>query len=329
MNIPKKPYIIAEIGFNHEGDLEMAGRMIRAAAESGADAVKFQTFRADDLALPSAPHYELIKPAEMELEHMRRLKGWADEAGVDFLSTPFSVQAVEWLMEVDAPAIKVASMDCANTHLLAAIADTGRRIFLSTGMAALDEIGQSLAFLDERGSGEVVLLHCISNYPALAEELNMAAIPMLRRTFGRPVGYSDHHHDPRACLMAAVLGAEVIETHFTIEPEREDGDHGHSLGPDQLKQLVEDILTATIMLGTEQAMFDRPDRQNAAQFRRGLYAGRDLGRGERIKASDLLMCRPVSDFSPSDLPRLEGTVLKQDVARYEPIRRDDVELKDD
>jgi len=324
MKTSKTPYMIAEIGFNHEGSLELAQRMINAAAEAGADAVKFQTFRAVDLALPSSPHYELIRPAEMELSDMRRLKGWADEAGVDFLSTPFSIQALEWLMEVDVSAVKVASMDCVNTHLLGAVADTGRRIFLSTGMADLDEIGRTLAFLDARGSGEVVLLHCISNYPAQAGELNLAVIPFLRRTFARAVGYSDHHHDPKACLMAAILGAQVIETHFTLEPDRKDGDHAHSLGPEELRRLIADIEAALVMLGAESAVFDRPDRKNAALFRRGLYAARDMLKGERLSGRDLLFCRPTSDFSPSDLPGLEGMVLQRDVARHEPIRHGDV-----
>ena len=323
------PYVIAEIGFNHEGDMDVAQRMILAAAEAGADAVKFQTFCAADLALPSAPHYERIKPAEMDLDGMRRLKAWADEAGVDFLSTPFSVQALEWLMEVGAPAVKVASMDCVNTYLLEAVAATGRPIFLSTGMAGLDEIGRTLAFLEAKGSGEVVLLHCVSNYPAQAGELNLAAIPFLRRTFGRAVGYSDHHHDPKACLLAAILGAQVIETHFTIQPERQDGDHGHSLGPEALRRLIADMGEAAIMLGAETALCDRPDKENAPLFRRGLYAARDLRKGERIDAGCFLFCRPVSEFSPADVPRLQGRVLRRDVPMYAALGKADVAAEED
>lgn len=328
MKTNHRPYLIAEIGFNHAGSMETARRMIRAAARAGADAVKFQTFRADDLALPSAPHYRLIKPAEMTRDELRRLKAWADEAAVDFLSTPFSRKAVEWLAELGVAAIKVASMDCTNTHLLGAIAATGCRILLSTGMASLDEIRRTLAFLDARTSGEVVLLHCISNYPAARHELNLATIPLLRRTFGRPVGYSDHHPGPKACLAAAILGAEVIETHFTLEPDRQDGDHAHSLGPDALQRLGADIEAAMEMLGSEEAIFTRPDRENAATFRRGLYAARPLHNGERLAEQDLLLCRPASEFSPADLAWLTGKVLRQDVAQYAAIRRNDLMMDD-
>jgi len=321
----KKPYIIAEVGFNHEGNMDVARDMIQSAAEAGADAVKFQTFQAVDLALPSAPHFELIKPAEMTFEDLIKLKSWSDEASIDFMSTPFSPQALLWLVEVGVSTIKIASMDCVNQHLLAAAAGTGKRLILSTGMATLEEIRQTLGFLDEQGSGEVVLLHCISNYPAKAGELNMASLNLLKRTFGRPVGYSDHHHSPQACLVAAVLGAEVIETHFTLFPDREDGDHGHSLDPDQLRTLVGDIEAALTMIGSEADFETRADREHASQYRRGLYAGRDLKRGEMLQEEDLLFCRPVSELSPSDVRRLKGRALCRDVVRYASLTAADVE----
>ena len=321
----KPPYIIAEIGFNHEGNMDAARQMIRAAAGAGANAVKFQTFLASDLALPCSSHFTLVKPAEMTFDDLCTLKAWADEAGVDFLSTPFSVQAVKWLDEIDVPAVKIASMDCTNLHLLKHVAATSRRILISTGMADMDEIRRTLNFLDEQGSGEVVILHCISNYPARAEELNLAVLGLLKRTFNRPVGYSDHHHNPQACLLAAILGAEIIETHFTIFPERKDGDHAHSLGPRDLERLVADINTACVMIGSEKFMENRSDRENAPVFRRGLYAGKNLVKGETIRESDMLFCRPVSSMSPSDMEGINGKILSRNVKQYTPLMHEDVE----
>jgi len=200
-------YLIAEIGFNHAGDMAVAQEMIRQAAAAGADAVKFQTYRAEDLALPSSPHFAAIQCGEMDLEQHRQLKAAADAAGIAFISTPFSIQAVELLEDIGVGAYKVASMDCTNRHLLGRIAMTGKPVYLSTGMATLQEIAESLEFLDQAGAGQVALLHCIAHYPAGSGELNLDCIPMLGQVFGRTVGYSDHHPGIEACFAAAILGA--------------------------------------------------------------------------------------------------------------------------
>ena len=226
-------YIIAEIGFNHKGDMGLAEEMIRSAADAGVNAVKFQTFRARDIALPSSPHYSLIKAGEMNVDDHVKLKMMAKGCGVDFLSTPFSPWAVDVLEEIGVEAYKVASMDCANKHLLGLIANTKKPIFLSTGMATLAEIAESMEFLQEKDSGTVTLFHCMSIYPPKAKDLNLNIIPFLRSVFGVPVGYSDHFPGIKACFSAAVLGAEVIETHFTLDTSMEGPDHHHSADPSQ------------------------------------------------------------------------------------------------
>ena len=172
-------YVIAEIGFNHEGDVALAKEMIKAAATAGADAVKFQTFRASDIALPTGSHYEAIKCGEMDLGQHQELFRVATDCNVDFLSTPFSPWAVELLETVGVPAYKVASMDCTNHYLLGYVAQTKKPIYLSTGMATLNEIFGSLEFLREKGSGPVTLLHCLALYPAKAEDLNLTIINFL------------------------------------------------------------------------------------------------------------------------------------------------------
>jgi sialic acid synthase SpsE len=313
------PYIIAEIGFNHEGDMPVARKMIRAASEAGADAVKFQTFRAQDIALPSSPHFELIKCGEMNFEQHQALFDTAKEAGIDFLSTPFSPWAVELLERIGVEKYKIASMDCTNQHLLKIVAQTGKPILLSTGMATLEEIHTSLDFLEARRSGPVTLLHCVSCYPAKTEELNLAIISLFKNVFNRPVGYSDHHVGTKACFAAAVLGAEVIETHFTLDNSKEGGDHYHSVEPEELRALIEAIELFKRMAGDTGAIQKRPDRSQADFFRRGVYSARDLKKGTVLAPDDFLLARPVAALSPNDVIRLSGRTLKENVNSFSEI----------
>lgn len=314
------PYVIAEIGFNHEGDVDKAREMIRAAAQAGANAVKFQTFKAIDLALPSAPHYAAIKSGEMSLEQHRELFRVATECGIRFMSTPFSTWAVDLLELVGVTAYKVASMDCTNRHLLGYIAKTGKPIYLSTGMATLSEIAESLEFLKKERSGPVTLLHCISMYPPEAEQLNLDVIPFLKKSFGLPVGYSDHYPGTKACLAAAVWGADVIETHFTLDSTKEGADHFHSVDPNMLRSLISDIELFTKMRGNRQSLSDRPDRRFSQEYRRGLYSAKALKKGAPLTGDDVLFCRPVSDLSPNDLERLAGLILNRDIAPHQPLK---------
>lgn len=315
-------YIIAEIGFNHEGNMELAQRMIEAAARAGAHAVKFQTFKAIDLALPSAPHYEAIQCGEMDMEQHTTLARIASACNIDFLSTPFSINAVEMLESVGVGAYKIASMDCTNTYLLERIARTRKPVYLSTGMATLGEIAESLAFLTENKSGPVTLLHCLSCYPPGAEELNLAIIPFLKELFNVPVGYSDHFPGIQACLAAAMLGAGVIETHFTLDASQQHGDHSHSADPEMLRQLITDIGLFARMTGSREAVYKRPDRKWAKHYRRGMYAARDLASGDTLTDADLLLCRPTSQLSPNEIERIRGKSISRAIARYQEIREE-------
>ena len=317
-------YIIAEIGFNHEADMAVAADMIAAASDAGADAVKFQTFRATDITLPTSPHYRAIRDMEMTLDQHRELAALADKAGVAFLSTPFSAWAVDLLEEVGVRAYKVASMDLTNELLLGRIAETGKPLYLSTGMSVLAEIDRALAFLREHGDPEVTLFHCLSKYPATAEQLNLSAISHLRRTFGVPVGYSDHFPGNRACLAAAMMGASVIETHFTLDSGKEGGDHGHSTDPAALKQLVEDIRLFEAMRGDPLFFNDRPDRPEASLFRRSIHAARDIAPGEVLTMDDLMLNRPGNGRPTADLGLFLGRETRRAVQQYEPLSQDDV-----
>ena len=321
-------YLIAEIGFNHEGEIKLARKMIEQAANAGANAVKFQTFRASDIVLPTSTDYGLIECGQMDLVTHIELAMTASDNGIDFMSTPYSPWAVELLEEVGVSAYKIASMDCINRYLLRHIAQTSKPIYLSTGMATLSEIADSLEYLRSEGSGPVTLLHCLSLYPPKAEHLNLTTIGLLKKIFGIPVGYSDHYPGTKACLAAIMMGAEILEVHFTLDSSKEGGDHFHSVEPDQLRQLVSDISLFDTMRGQEYAIFNRSDRQYAKDYRRGLYSARTLAAGEILKEEDFLLCRPTSEFSPGDVDRLKGKVLDRDVFENEAFEKTMLNLAD-
>lgn len=314
--------IIAEIGFNHDGDMEKAVSMIHAAADSGAQVVKFQTFKARDLVLPDSPHVDIVKAGEMDVAQHRFLKATADECGVEFMSTPFSFQSVDILEDVGVGVYKIASMDLTNLPLLKYIAETGKPVILSTGMAVLHEIGKALDVLESNGTGGVSLLHCLSQYPANACDLHLSVLPLLRDTFGVPVGYSDHYPGITACLAAYVHGAEIIETHFTLDTATPGGDHAHSADPHMLRHLVDSIALFETMKGDGRTFFrNRPDRENATLFRRGIHAARDIQAGETVTAQDLLFCRPEQELGPGDADWVVGLQARTDIKACTPIRR--------
>lgn len=313
-------YIIAEIGFNHEGILEDAVEMIELAAEAGADAVKFQTFKAGDIALPTSPHYSAIKQGEVGMDMMRALKKVCDEQGVDFLSTPFSHSAVDQLEELGVVAYKVASMDCSNAMILEYIASKGKPVYLSTGMSTLEEIRQALAMLREHGAAEVIPLHCISKYPADVDDLQLGLIPSLSNELGCAVGYSDHYPGNLACLAAVMQGAAVIETHFTNDTNRPGGDHSHSCDQQSLAELVTFARNYERMIGGSLAdLATRSDRDLTSVFRRGAYAAADLPAGNTLKAGDVVFCRPEAEFGPSDVSAIMGKTLTRPVKANAPI----------
>jgi len=318
------PKIIAEIGFNHAGDIELAKRMITAAAVAGADIVKFQTFLASELVLPKSPHYNLIKQGEMSLEQHQSLAEFAREKNIDFMSTPFSRRGVDMLEKVGVNSYKVASMDLTNLYLLEYIAQTGKAIYLSTGMATLSEISYTMEFLNSYKNMNVSLLHCISNYPTKAKDLNLRTIPLLKSIFTVPVGYSDHYPGVKACLNAAILGADILETHFTLDTSMSGPDHAHSVTKEMLRQLIEDIKSYNEMAGNESFFILRKDRSNASSFRRGIYAARSMVEGDIIKSDDLILCRPESEFSTHDFGWLLGQSVKKPIKKYESLSRDHI-----
>lgn len=312
-------YLVAEIGFNHGGDLALAKKMISAAADAGASAVKFQSFLASDICLEESPHFKLIQSGELSREDHAELKKCADSCCVDFISTPFDPQWAAFLDSLGVPAFKVASMDLNWKPLLEAVAATGKPVFLSTGMAELPEIREAVRFLEEKGSGQVTVLHCVSKYPTAPEEAQLWRIPALARDIGRPVGFSDHTLGVWAPIAAAALGARVIEKHFTMDKDMVGPDHKISADPSELRFLAEALACVSKAVAAQATPEGRPDSEMRAPVRRGVFAGRDIQAGQEISAADLRFVRPAT-VPLEELPRILGRKARGKIAAATPLR---------
>jgi N,N'-diacetyllegionaminate synthase len=294
-------FLIAEIGNNHDGSVGQAKALIEAAAEAGADAVKFQTHIADAEMLPSTPtpphfdepRFEFTKRMELSLEDQARLKAAAEESGLVFFSSPFSVEAVELLEELGVPLYKIASGEVTNPPLVRAIAATGRPVLISTGMSGIDEIEGAVAILRETGS-EFAILQCTSTYPCPPELVNLRAMATLAERFGCPVGLSDHTPDVYTAIAAVTLGAVCIEKHFTLSRRLYGPDHHASLEPGDLARLVAGVRQVEAALGSGEKERDPALDPARATFEKSVVTATDVSEGATIEEWMLTTKRPGS-----------------------------------
>jgi len=329
-------FVIAEIGANHDGKMEKAKKLILAAAVAGADAVKFQTFKATDIVNPTLPanydpqepvpdkfnyFFEYIEQFELPFEWHDELIEFCRDQGLIFISTPCSVEAVHFLSS-RIQVFKVASMDLTNKELLEEVGKQAKPVILSTGIGDMGEIERAIMTLDENGTSDVVLLHCVSNYPSRPEELNLRNIPMLRDAFDCPVGFSDHSLGINSSLAAVALCACVIEKHITLNRKTPGPDHFFALEPDELKSLVSGIREVELAMGSSQRIVTSEECQKRRTFRRSLLNNKPLKAGYIIRREDIAIIRPGDGISPFDFGKIVGMELKRDLDIYTPLRWD-------
>ena len=321
-------FVIAEAGVNHNGDVTLAERLIDAAAAAGADAIKFQTFRADDLVAAGAPkagyqlertgadesQLEMLRALELRTAEWERLVERCRARSLAFLSTPFDASSVELLVGLGVPALKIASPDLTNTLLLERAAATGLPLLVSTGMATGDEVEEALHALPE---GRVLLLHCVSAYPAPVEEANLRAIPAMAERFAVPVGYSDHTLGADVPLAAVALGACVVEKHLTLDRSLPGPDHAASMEPDELAELVRSVRAVESALGDGVKRPSPSEEANRPVVRRSLAAARDLAAGTTLEREMLTALRPGTGIAPTRVGEVVGRALVRDVGRGE------------
>lgn len=320
-------FIIAEAGVNHNGDIAMARRLIDAAVAANADAVKFQTFRADHVAAPSAPkaayqnramgsdqtQLDMIRRLELAPEAFAELASYCRTKGVLFLSTPFDYGSVDLLDRMGVPAFKIASGELTNTPFLDYVARKGKPTILSTGMAVLQEIDDALSVFYAAGNRDVALLHCVSNYPTDPSHANLRAMRTMSAAFGVPIGYSDHTEGLEISLAAVALGATIIEKHFTLDKTLPGPDHRASLEPNELNALVLGIRAVESALGHGRKEPAPGEADTAAVARRSIVTTRDISRGTTILPEFLECLRPGTGLAPSRLGEVVGRRARVDI----------------
>ena len=326
------PYIIAELSANHNGKLETAMRIVEAAKQAGADAVKLQTYTADTITLNADSEdfriqgglwggrtlYDLYQEAHMPWEWHAPLFAHARKVGITLFSSPFDATAVDLLESLGAPAYKIASFEAVDLPLIRYVAATRKPMIISTGMASTEEIDEAVAAARDGGCTELALLHCVSGYPAPAAEYNLRTIPDMQRRFGVVIGLSDHTLDNTTAVASIAMGAALVEKHFTLDRAGGGPDDSFSLEPAELAALCRDTRTAWAALG--QVDYSRaPSEQGNAKFRRSLYFVKDLAAGEVITADAVRSVRPGYGLAPKLLPRVLGRTLKVRVAKNTPV----------
>jgi N,N'-diacetyllegionaminate synthase len=326
-------FVVAEAGVNHNGQLDLAERLVDAAADARVDAVKFQTFDAGALVSRHAPKAAYQREATGDAEgqremlaHLELSPAWhetlmarAGRRGLLFFSSPFDHGSADLLEQLGVPCFKLPSGEITNLPLLRHVARKGRPLILSTGMATLEEVEEAVGVIREAGNPPLVLLHCVSAYPAAAEEMNLRAMDTLRERFGCPVGLSDHSLGVEVALAAVARGAAVIEKHLTLDKSLPGPDHRASLDPTEFALLVRGIRTVENALGDGEKRPVPSEADTRAAARKSLVAARPIQAGERLTADMVAFKRPGTGISPAHLDRILGRKVIRDLAADELI----------
>ena len=335
----RAPFVIAEAGVNHNGDLGLALELVRRARACGADCVKFQTFSAARLVTRAAPKAEyqarvtdaaesqfaMLERLELSPEAHERIMAECRAQGILFLSTPYGPEDADLLERLGVAGFKIASSQLTEPAYLAHVARKGRPVILSTGMATLAEVAEGLAAVRGAGNDQVVLLQCTTNYPSRIEDANLNAMATLRAAFGAPVGYSDHTRGIVAAVAATALGACVIEKHFTLDPALPGPDHSASADPAELARLVTAVREAHAALGSAEKRPSEVERRNAVGMRRSIVAARAIEAGAVLTADMLTLKRPATGLAPRLLPLVTGRTARRDIAADTPLGLEDLQ----
>lgn len=307
-----KIFIIAEAGVNHNGSIEIAKKLVDAAAEAGADAVKFQTFKAEKLVCKNAQkakyqmettdkaesQFDMLKKLELTDDMHKQLISYCNQKGIMFLSTPFDIESLEFLVQCGVDIIKIPSGEITNYPYLRAVGRTGKKVIISSGMSTLDEVRDAVKVLKDNGSKEITVLHCNTEYPTPYADVNLKAMLTLRDELKIDAGYSDHTKGIEIPIAAAALGATVIEKHFTLDKEMEGPDHKASLEPNELKEMVKAIRNIEIALGNGKKSPSESEKKNISIARKSIVAKRAILEGEIFSEDNLTAKRPGTGISP-------------------------------
>jgi N-acetylneuraminate synthase/N,N'-diacetyllegionaminate synthase len=327
--------VVAEAGVNHNGSLKRALRMVDEAARARADAIKFQTFKAERLVSAGTPktlyqrkstagrdQLEMLEALELSHQDFATISERARKRGIVFLSTPFDEESADFLETLGVPAFKVASGDLTNHPFLEYVAKKGRPIILSTGMSSLEEVGEAIAVIRSQGNEDIVLLHCVSSYPSDPADCNLRAMQTLRGNFNLPVGFSDHTRSIEVPLAATALGAVVIEKHFTLSRRLPGPDQRASLEPKEFRRMVSGIRMTEQAIGSSVKAPTESERDLRLVARRSAVAAVEIPKEEVITREMVVFKRPGTGIPPNELPILLGKRAARGIKRDEVLTWD-------
>lgn len=329
----QKCYLIAEAGVNHNGNRQMMSQLIYEAKKAGAECIKFQTFQAESIVTQNAPkapyqiintgpkesQYEMLKKLELSFEDHLYLIEECQKLQISFLSTPYSLEDIKLLEELNVPFYKVASAMLVEGYFLEALAKTQKPVILSTGMCTLEEVKEAVETFKKAGGKQLILLQCTSNYPTPAQDAHLRVLQTFQKQFDLPVGFSDHCESHMPSVLSVAMGACVIEKHFTLDKTLPGPDHCCSLTPEEFKQLAEEISLASSYLGSCVKTPSKSERKNISCMRRQIVAKKPLKKGISIKMEDIAFKRPLGGTTPRDLPKVLGATLLHDMEKEEPF----------
>lgn len=327
-----KTYIIAEAGVNHNGSLDIAKKLVDAAVEAGANAVKFQTFKTENMVTGyaekakyqedttgNASQFEMLKKLELSFEDHKVLNEYCKEQGITFLSTPFDCESVKLLEKLNIPLYKISSGDLTNLPLLDYIARLKKPMIVSTGMCGLGEVEKAINAIHDAGNTDITLLHCTSNYPTMYNDVNLNAMNTLKNAFKLPVGYSDHTLGIEISIAAVAMGAKIIEKHFTIDNTFEGPDHKASLEPRELKQMIQSIRNIESALGDGVKKCRENEKNIRDVARKSIVASTIIKKGQVITIDQITYKRPGYGISPEFLNMIVGRTASYDISPDEII----------
>lgn len=313
-------YIIAEAGVNHNGDVKIARKLIEEAKSSGADCVKFQTFKASQIVTKTSPkakyqlevtdssesQYTMLKKLELDFKAYEGLVSYCKEIGIDFLSTPYNLEDISFLERLGVSTFKVASGQLTELPFLRALARTNKTIILSTGMATLSDVFDAVETIRNEGNDDIIVLQCTTNYPSDIKDSNILAMQSIKEACGVRVGYSDHVENNYACFASVALGAEVVEKHFTLDKNMEGPDHTCSLTPIEFKELVEGIRNIELALGSKIKKPAPIEIENSKGMKRGLVIVKEIKKGDVLTEDHVGFKRPLKGIPINMLDSLIG-----------------------
>lgn len=320
-----KIFIIAEAGVNHNGNIETARRLVDAAVVAGADAVKFQTFKAENLVCKNArkadyqmettgkeeSQFDMLKKLELTPEMHEQLMEYCKQNGIMFLSTPFDIDSLHYLTELGVDIIKIPSGEITNYPLLREAGKTKKRIIISSGMSTVNEVKDAVKVLKDNGSSDVTVLHCNTEYPTPYDDVNLCAMHTLKAELGVSTGYSDHTQGIEVPIAAAALGAAVIEKHFTLDKNMEGPDHKASLEPDELEAMVRAIRNIESALGDGKKEPSESEKRNISIVRKSIVAKSDIEAGQTFTEDNLTTKRPGTGICPMQWNQVIGQKAKR------------------